>query len=103
MQSSTDKCDLQTPLGKLQSEEPEDKVLGKLAVTYGVLRRLGFSEARVEECLKSINGVSLEDAYDWVSNPYPIIPLAMNLVQLYINCTEDELEGTKNANLLLLA
>lgn len=102
MQTSVDKCDLQAYLGNFQFEEPEDKVLGKLAVTYGVLRRLGFSEARVEECLKSINGVSLEDAYDWVSNLYPIIPLAMNLVQLYISCPEDELEGARNSNCLFL-
>ena len=38
----------------------------RLAVTYGVLRRLGFSEERVEECLRSINGVDLDEAFDWV-------------------------------------
>ncbi|KAK2461815.1 hypothetical protein APHAL10511_006278 [Amanita phalloides] len=62
--------------GKTPLEEPEDKAIGKLAITYGVLRRLGFSEARVDECLKSINGIDLEDAYDW----------------LYINCTAVEFE-----------
>ncbi|ESK98316.1 atp dependent rna [Moniliophthora roreri MCA 2997] len=58
-------------------EEPEDKVIGKLAITYGALRRLGFSEERVQECLKAINGVELEEAYDW----------------LYMNCSESELLG----------
>ena len=38
----------------------------RLAVTYGVLRRLGFSEERVEECLRSIGGVDLDEAFDWV-------------------------------------
>lgn len=57
--------------------ESADKAIGQLAITYGVLRRLGFSEARVEECLKCIVGVDLEDAYDW----------------LYAHCTADELEG----------
>ncbi|EEB88525.1 hypothetical protein MPER_13594, partial [Moniliophthora perniciosa FA553] len=58
-------------------EEPEDKVIGKLAITYGALRRLGFSEDRVQECLKAINGIELEEAYDW----------------LYMNCSESELLG----------
>lgn len=59
-------------IGKTQFDEPEDKLVGKLAITYGVLRRLGFSEDRVEECLKSANGIGLEDAYAWVSNLCPI-------------------------------
>jgi ATP-dependent RNA helicase DHX29 len=46
--------------------EPEEKVLAKLGITFGVLRRLGFSEERVEECLRSIHGVDLDEAYDWV-------------------------------------
>ena len=37
-----------------------------MAITYGVLRRLGFSESRVEECLRSIGGIDLEEAYEWV-------------------------------------
>jgi ATP-dependent RNA helicase DHX29 len=44
----------------------------KLAVTYGILRRLGFTEDRVMECLRGIPGIELEDAYDWVS-PLPLI------------------------------
>lgn len=49
--------------------EPEDKAIAKLAISYGVLRRLGFSEERVEECLRSSSvGLDLEDAYEWVSN-----------------------------------
>ncbi|KIL70700.1 hypothetical protein M378DRAFT_194963 [Amanita muscaria Koide BX008] len=58
-------------------EEPEDKAIAKLGVTYGTLRRLGFSEERVEECLKNINGIDLESALHW----------------LYVNCPEEELEG----------
>jgi ATP-dependent RNA helicase DHX29 len=48
-------------------DEPEDKVIGRLAITYGVLRRLGFSEDRVQECLRTINGIELDEAYDWVN------------------------------------
>lgn len=47
-------------------DEAEEKVINKMAITYGVLRRLGFSESRVEECLRSISGIDLEDAYEWV-------------------------------------
>lgn len=48
-------------------DEPEEKLIVRLAITYGVLRRLGLTEARVEECLRSIRGVDLDEAFDWVS------------------------------------
>lgn len=48
-------------------DEPGEKVITRLAITYGTLRRLGFSEDVVEECLRSINGVELDEAYQWVS------------------------------------
>lgn len=51
---------------KKSLEESEDKAIPRLGITYGVLRRLGFSEERVEECLRSIHGVDLDEAYDWV-------------------------------------
>ncbi|KAF6766323.1 pre-mRNA-splicing factor ATP-dependent RNA helicase prp22 [Ephemerocybe angulata] len=53
----------------------EERVLTRLAITYGILRRLGFSEARVEECLQAIPGVELDEAYEWLA----------------IHCPEDEL------------
>ncbi|GLB36275.1 putative P-loop containing nucleoside triphosphate hydrolase protein [Lyophyllum shimeji] len=56
-------------------EEPEDRAIARLGITYGVLRRLGFSESRVEECLRAIQGIDLEEAYEW----------------LYLHCTEEEL------------
>ncbi|KAE9410967.1 hypothetical protein BT96DRAFT_244345 [Gymnopus androsaceus JB14] len=67
--------DFQTNEGKKTLDETEEKAVTKLAITYGVLRRLGFTEERVEECLVAINGVELEEAYEW----------------LYMNCTEVEL------------
>ncbi|KIK71157.1 hypothetical protein GYMLUDRAFT_66365 [Collybiopsis luxurians FD-317 M1] len=67
--------DLQTNEGRKMLDETEEKTVTKLGITYGVLRRLGFTEERVEECLTSINGVDLDEAYEW----------------LYVNCTEDEL------------
>ncbi|KAJ6621236.1 P-loop containing nucleoside triphosphate hydrolase protein [Mycena sp. CBHHK59/15] len=62
--------------GKKTLEESEDKAIGKLGITYGVLRRIGFTEDRVEECLRAIKGVQLDEAYDW----------------LYVHCSEEELE-----------
>ena len=47
-------------------DEPEEKAIVRLAITYGVLRRLGFVEARVEECLRSIAGVAMDEAFEWV-------------------------------------
>jgi ATP-dependent RNA helicase DHX29 len=52
--------------GRKPLEEPEDKAIGKLGITYGVLRRIGFTEERVDECLRAIRGVDLDEAYDWV-------------------------------------
>lgn len=48
-------------------------MLSRLGVTYGVLRRLGFSEERVEECLRAISGVELEEAFDWVRDTTAIL------------------------------
>ncbi|KAI0778038.1 P-loop containing nucleoside triphosphate hydrolase protein [Trametes elegans] len=56
-------------------DEPEDKALVRLAITFGVLRRLGFNHARVEECLRAIPGVDLDEAVEW----------------LHLHCNEDEL------------
>ncbi|KAI0348676.1 P-loop containing nucleoside triphosphate hydrolase protein [Trametopsis cervina] len=65
-------------------DEPEDRLLTRLAITYGVLRRLGFSEAVVVQCLESVSGVELEDAFDW----------------LHVHCSLDDLlslTGSSNA------
>ena len=56
----------QTRLDRKLNEDNEEKVLSRLGITYGVLRRLGFTEETVEECLRAINGVELEEAFDWV-------------------------------------
>lgn len=58
----------QTPQDRKLDEGNEEKVLSRLGITYGVLRRLGFTEERVGECLRAINGVELEEAFDWVRN-----------------------------------
>jgi hypothetical protein len=49
-------------------EDSEDKAIARLGVNYGVLRRLGFREDRVEECLRTTHGMDLEDMFDWVNN-----------------------------------
>lgn len=48
-------------------DDSEEKTLGRLGITYGVLMRLGISGERVEECLRAMQGVDLDEAYDWVS------------------------------------
>lgn len=48
-------------------DHTKEKAVSRLAVTYGILRRLGFSEDWVEQCLRAISGVELDEALDWVS------------------------------------
>jgi ATP-dependent RNA helicase DHX29 len=45
----------------------KEKAGARLAVTYGILRRLGFSEDWVEQCLRTMSGIELDEALDWVS------------------------------------
>lgn len=65
-------------------------MLGRLGITYGVLRRLGFSEERVEECLWAINGTELEEAFDWVRfavttfPPYSIHKLVCSFISIVL-------------------
>ena len=61
-----DRANVLRCLGKRLIDMSEEKAVAKLGITYGVLRRLGFSEERVVECLRAIKGVDLEEAYGWV-------------------------------------
>ncbi|TFK30567.1 pre-mRNA-splicing factor ATP-dependent RNA helicase prp22 [Coprinopsis marcescibilis] len=63
-------------------DEAEEKITTRLALTYGVLRRLGFSEDTVEACLKAIPSVDIDDAYEWLA----------------VHCTEEELEAPFKGN-----
>ncbi|CAE6352709.1 unnamed protein product [Rhizoctonia solani] len=47
-------------------QEPEAKVLPRLAVTYGALRGLGLPENKIEECLKAISDVDVDSAIEWL-------------------------------------
>jgi hypothetical protein len=47
--------------------EPEDKTLVKIAIVFGVLEKLGFSQSRIEECVKRSKTLDLDDVFDWVS------------------------------------
>jgi ATP-dependent RNA helicase DHX29 len=55
---------------KAFQERSDEKVLSKLGITYGTLRRLGFTEVRINECLQAIRGVSLDEGLEWVSSTY---------------------------------
>lgn len=68
-------------------------MLTRLGVTYGVLRRLGYSEETVARCLKFIDGVDLEEAHEWVCKFAVVKALTHNVpAQLFLNCTDDELQ-----------
>lgn len=54
--------------GQQTLEGTEDNVVARLGITYGVLRRLGFKEDRVGQCLNAINGVDLDEAFEWVNH-----------------------------------
>ncbi|KAL4071050.1 P-loop containing nucleoside triphosphate hydrolase protein [Scleroderma citrinum] len=58
-------------------DEPTETAVTRLAVTYGVLRRLGFAEDKVEQCLRAIQGIGLDEAYEW----------------LFVHCPEAELDN----------
>ncbi|CAA7266563.1 unnamed protein product [Cyclocybe aegerita] len=62
---------------KLLDDTEEEKAMPRLAISYGVLRRLGFTEENVEQCLRNVDGVDLENFFDW----------------LYLNSSEDGLSS----------
>ncbi|KAF8844041.1 P-loop containing nucleoside triphosphate hydrolase protein [Paxillus ammoniavirescens] len=57
-------------------DQTEEKAATRLAITYGVLRRLGFTEDWVEQCLRAIHGVELDEALEW----------------LFVHCPDSELK-----------
>lgn len=80
-------------------EEAEDKALARLGITYGVLRRLGFSEERVEESLRAISGLDLEEALDWVCHCFTSwLCLSSYPSQLYTICAEEEYLNNSKVN-----
>ncbi|KAH6917258.1 pre-mRNA-splicing factor ATP-dependent RNA helicase prp22 [Coprinopsis sp. MPI-PUGE-AT-0042] len=58
-------------------EDTDEKLVVRLALTYGILRRLGFSEGTVDDCLKAVPGVDMDEAYEWLA----------------IHCPEEELDA----------
>lgn len=50
----------------MPSQEPDDKVVSKVASMYGILEQLGFEDVTIEECLRSITRLELDDALEWV-------------------------------------
>ncbi|KAG8833444.1 hypothetical protein FRC18_003587, partial [Serendipita sp. 400] len=45
--------------------ESEDKLLPRFGILYGVLRRLGLSQAHTMECLSANRRLDLEEALEW--------------------------------------
>lgn len=38
----------------------------RLGIIYGVLRKLGFDEERVLQCLTTVDVLDIDPAYEWV-------------------------------------
>jgi ATP-dependent RNA helicase DHX29 len=74
--------------------EPEDKVVAKVATLYGILEQLGFTNERVEECLKAVKVLELDDCMDWVRFSLSLLPckaLISLAKQLFLHCDVSEL------------
>lgn len=61
-------------------DHTKEKAGARLAVTFGILRRLGFSEDWVDQCLRTMSGIELDEALDWVS------PTATALCVVLLTC-----------------
>ena len=73
-------------------DNSDDNALARLGIIYGVLRRLGYSEETVLLCLESVDGVDLEEAYEWVRGHILEVALTRNVPsQLFLNCSDEDL------------
>ena len=71
----------------------DEKALTRFGVTFGVLRRLGYSEEIVLRCLESVDGLDLEEAYEWVCSLIAKVALTLNVpTQLFMNCADEDLQ-----------
>ena len=48
-----------------QTDEPEERDLLRLGVTFGTLRRVGVPHDSVLECLRGMDGLDITDAAAW--------------------------------------
>lgn len=46
--------------------EPQDKVVAKVATLFGILEQLGFRSERIEECIRKVKTLEIEDCLDWL-------------------------------------
>ena len=70
----------------------DDNALIRFGATYGVLRRLGYSEETVARCLESVDRVDLEEAHEWVGDLISVTALTHEApAQLFMNCTDEDL------------
>lgn len=46
--------------------ESQDKVVAKVATLFGILEQLGFRPERIEECIRKVKTLEIEDCLDWV-------------------------------------
>ena len=50
----------------MQYAETEEKLLSRIAGLFLILRKCGFAQDQVEECLRAVPRLELDDALDWV-------------------------------------
>lgn len=46
--------------------ESQDKVVAKVATLFGILEQLGFRPERIEECIRKVKTLEIEDCLDWL-------------------------------------
>lgn len=75
------------------TNDAEDKVIGKVAYLHGILQQLGFT--LIEECLRSIKYLDLDDALEWVRTDQLCGPNSLtqpqSFFQLFLRLPSDEL------------
>lgn len=55
------------PALPLVASSDSEKLILRLAITHGILLKIGFLPERIEECLRACASWELEEALDWVS------------------------------------
>ncbi|KAM0788761.1 hypothetical protein ACM66B_002852 [Microbotryomycetes sp. NB124-2] len=46
--------------------DTEDKAIAKVGAIFAVLKQLGFSSERIEECLRNARTLEIDDVFDWL-------------------------------------
>jgi hypothetical protein len=61
----------------------DENALWRFEVTYGVLKRLVYAEETVLRSFESVDGVDLEQAYEWVRGLVTEVVSTLNLMRSF--------------------